>query len=52
MNLQIRDQVNLMNVNLLTEVKTGVSHKLDVIEQLLTFLVWLRHRFGQKHLAF
>ena len=31
--------------------KPGVSPKLDVIEQLFMFLVWLRCGFGQKHLA-
>ena len=31
--------------------KPGMSPKLDVIEQLFMFLVWLRCGFGQKHLA-
>ena len=31
--------------------KPGMSSKLDVIEQLFMFLVWLRCGFGQKHLA-
>ncbi|CAH3184898.1 unnamed protein product [Porites lobata] len=31
--------------------KPGVSPKLDVIEQLFMFLVWLRCGFGQKHLV-
>ena len=31
--------------------KPGMNPKLDVIEQLFMFLVWLRCGFGQKHLA-
>ena len=49
MRLQRRCQMNQINVNLRS--KLGMSPKLDVIEQLFMFLVWLRCGFAQKHLA-